>query len=101
MAVTSLALDDDGKGVWVGTRGRGLYRAEGDRAAPVPGGEAIVLDDVVGVAKTAVGTRVVAGNAGGEARLYALTMAGVEGFQAPPARAWSRWSSGGDGRRAC
>ena len=46
VAVTSLALDDDGKGVWVGTRGRGLYRADGDRAAPVPGGEAILLDDV-------------------------------------------------------
>ena len=48
----------------------------------MPGGEAILLDAVLGVAKTAAGTRVVAGNAGGAARLYALTMAGVEGFQA-------------------
>jgi hypothetical protein len=82
--VSSIVLDDDGKGAWVGTHKHGLYRAEGDRAVPVPGGEAILLDAVLGVAKTASGTRVVAGNAGGEARLYALTMAGVEGFRAAP-----------------
>ena len=71
----------------------GLYHAEGDHAAPVPGGEAILLDAVLGIAKTAAGTRVVAGNAGGEARLYALTMAGVEGFRGPRrARSSSRWS---------
>ena len=86
--VSSIVLDDDGKGAWVGTHSHGLYHAEGDHAAPVPGGQAILLDAVLGVAKTAAGTRVVAGNTGGAARLYALTMAGVEGFQAPawPAR---------------
>jgi hypothetical protein len=82
--VSSIVLDDDGKSAWVGTHRHGLYRAEGDRAAAVPGGEAIFLDAVLGVAKTAAGTRVVAGNAGGEARLYALTKAGVEGFHAAP-----------------
>jgi hypothetical protein len=82
--ISSIVLDDDGKSAWVGTRRHGLYHAEGDRAAPVPGGEAIFLDAVLGVAKTAAGTRLVAGNADGEARLYALTMAGVEGFRAPP-----------------
>jgi len=81
--VSSIVLDDDGKGAWVGTHKHGLYHAEGDHAAPVPGGEAIFLDAVLGVAKTAAGTRVVAGNAGDEPRLYALTMAGVEGFHAP------------------
>jgi hypothetical protein len=82
--VSTIVLDDDGKGAWVGTRSHGLYHAAGDRAAPVPGGESIFVDAVLGVAKTAAGTRVAAGNAGGEARLYALTMAGVEGFHAAP-----------------
>ena len=84
VAVSSIVLDDDGKGAWVGTFKNGLYHAEGDHAAPVPGGEAIFLDAVLGIAKTAAGTRLVAGNAGNEPRLYALTMAGVEGFHAPP-----------------
>jgi hypothetical protein len=82
--VSTIVVDDDGKGAWVGTHKHGLYRAEGDRAAPVPGGEAILVDAVLGVAKTKTGTRVAAGNAGGQARLYALTMAGVEGYQAAP-----------------
>ena len=33
----------------------GLYHAEGDHAAPVPGGEAIFVDAVLGIAKTADG----------------------------------------------
>ena len=82
--VSVIALDDDGKGAWVGTAKNGLYHAAGDHAAPVPGGEAIFLDAVLGIAKTATGTRLAAGNAGNEARLYALTMAGVEGFHANP-----------------
>jgi hypothetical protein len=84
VAVSSIVLDEDGKGAWVGTFKNGVYHAEGDHAAPVPGGEAIFLDAVLGIAKTAAGTRLVAGNAGTEPRLYALTMAGVEGFHAPP-----------------
>ena len=64
VAVSSIVLDDDGKGAWVGTFKNGLYHAEGDHAAPVPGGEAIFLDAVLGIAKTAAGTRLVAGNAG-------------------------------------
>src|SRR5262249_46488273 len=72
------------KSAWVGTDRHGLYHAEGDHAAPVGGGESILLDAVLGVAKTAAGTRVAAGNANGEARLYAITMAGVEGFHAAP-----------------
>ena len=82
--VSCIVLDDDGKGAWVGTFRHGLYHAEGDHAAPVPGGDAILLDAVLGVAKTAAGTRVAAGNAAGAARLYALTLSGVEGFQAAP-----------------
>ena len=64
VAVSSIVLDDDGKGAWVGTLKNGVYHAEGDHAAPVPGGEAIFLDAVLGIAKTAAGTRLVAGNAG-------------------------------------
>jgi hypothetical protein len=82
--VSSIVLDDDGKSAWVGTFKHGLYHAEGDHAAPVLGGEAIFVDAVLGVAKTTAGTRLMAGNAGNEARLYALTKAGVEGFHAPP-----------------
>jgi len=82
--ISTIVLDDDGKGAWVGTYKHGLYHAEGDHAAPVPGGESIFLDAVLGIAKTAAGTRLAAGNAGNEPRLYALTKAGVEGFHGPP-----------------
>jgi hypothetical protein len=82
-AVTSLTLDDDGRAVWIGTRGRGLYRAEGARVVPAPGGDAIVADEIFGIATTAAGTRVTAGNVGCEARLYALTLAGTLEFRAP------------------
>jgi hypothetical protein len=83
VSVTSLVLDDDGLGVWVGTRGQGLYHADGPEVVPARGGEAIVADEIVGTATTAAGTRVVAGNVAGEARLYALTMAGTSEFHAP------------------
>lgn len=85
VSVTSLVLDDDGRGVWVGTRGQGLYHAKGTPAevTPVQGGAEIVADEIVGTATTAVGTRMVAGNAAGEARLYALTLAGTFEFRAP------------------
>jgi hypothetical protein len=81
--VTSLVLDDDGRAAWVGTRGRGVYRAEGERATQAPGGADITADEIVGTAIAAVGTRVVAGNADGEARLYAVTLAGTVEFRAP------------------
>ena len=48
-----------------GTRGHGLYRADGDRAAPVPGSDVRSWSTrSLGVAKTAAGTRVAAGNVG-------------------------------------
>jgi hypothetical protein len=84
VTVSSIVLDDDGKGAWVGTAGHGLFRADGEKAAPLAAGGAIAVDAVAGLAKTAAGTRLLAGNAGGEARLYALTMAGVEGFHTGP-----------------
>ena len=77
----------------------GLYHAEGDHAAPVPGGEAIFLDAVLGVAKTAAGTRLVAGNAGGRGAALRADDGGRRGIPAPrPGRSWSRWSiAAGDG----
>jgi hypothetical protein len=83
--ILSLTIDDDGRGVWAGTNGRGLFRVDGDHAAPLEGGEAITLADIVGSAKTAAGTRVVAGNAGGRAFIYALALDGARGFRAPEA----------------
>jgi len=83
VSVTSLVLDDDGRGVWAGTRGRGLYHAEGTTVAPAAGGAAVTADEIVGTATAAVGTRLVAGNVGGQARLYALTLAGTPEFRAP------------------
>jgi hypothetical protein len=85
IAVTSLVLDDDGRGVWIGTRGKGLYRTKGStgEVVPAPGGEGVAADEIVGTAMAAVGTRVVVGNVAGEARLYALTLAGTYEFRAP------------------
>ncbi|HLK93126.1 MAG TPA: hypothetical protein VKZ18_24740 [Polyangia bacterium] len=78
-----LAPDDDGVSVWVGTRGKGLYRADDRGAALAPGGAPVLCDQVVGMARTAAGTRVVAGNLGGDARVYALTLAGTVELRAP------------------
>jgi hypothetical protein len=92
ITVTSLTLDEGGTAVWVGTASRGVYRAEGEGATPVtggapgpdaPGAESIVLDSVVGIARPATGTRLYAGNARGEARLYAQTRTGIEGYRGP------------------
>jgi hypothetical protein len=97
IAVTSLTIDDDGRAVWVGTRGHGVFHVDGDRVAPVEGGEAIALEEVVGTAKTAAGTRVLAGNAGGRAHIYALTLDGARGYRAPAGtRAVAVIEAGGD-----
>jgi hypothetical protein len=82
VAVTSLTLDADGRAVWVGTRGKGLYQADGKQVVPAPGGAGVAADEIVGTATNVAGTRVVAGNVGGQARLYALTLAGTFEFRA-------------------
>ena len=82
-AVSWLGLDDDGVTAWVGTRGRGLYRADDRGATPAPGGAAVGCEQILGMATTAAGTRVVAGNVNGDARLYALTLAGTVELHAP------------------
>ncbi len=82
-AVTWLGIDEDGVTAWVGTRGRGLYRADDQGAKPAPGGAAVGCEQILGMATTAAGTRVVAGNVNGDARLYALTLAGTVELRAP------------------
>ena len=82
-AVTWLGLDDDGVTAWVGTRARGLYRADDHGAKPAPGGAIVACEQILGMAKTAAGTRVVAGNVNGDARIYALTLAGTVELRAP------------------
>ena len=82
-AVTWLGLDDDGVTAWVGTRERGLYRADDHGAKPAAGGAAIGCERILGMARTAAGTRVVAGNVNGDARIYALTLAGTVELHAP------------------
>ncbi len=82
-AVTWLGLDDDGVTAWVGTRARGLYRADDHGAKPAPGGAAVGCEQILGMATTAAGTRVAAGNVNGDARIYALTLAGTVELHAP------------------
>ena len=82
-AVTWLGLDDDGVTAWVGTRARGLYRADDHGAKPALGGAAVDCEQILGMARTAAGTRVAAGNVNGDARIYALTLAGTVELQAP------------------
>jgi hypothetical protein len=82
-AVTWLGLDDDGVTAWVGTRARGLFRADDHGATPAPGGAAVGCEQILGMARTASGTRVAAGNVNGDARIYALTLAGTVELHAP------------------
>jgi hypothetical protein len=82
-AVSWLALDADGVTAWVGTRDKGLYKADDHGARPAPGGAAVGCDQLVGMASTAAGTRVAVGNVNGDARLYALTLAGTVELHAP------------------
>jgi len=82
-AVSWLGLDDDGVTAWVGTRGHGLFRADDHGAKLAPGGAAVGCEQILGMATTAAGTRVVAGNVNGDARIYALTLAGTVELHAP------------------
>jgi hypothetical protein len=81
--ITWLGLDADGVTAWVGTRAHGLYRADDHGAQQAPGGATVGCEQIVGMATTAAGTRVVAGNVNGDARLYALTLAGTVELHAP------------------
>lgn len=78
-----LGIDDDGVSVWVATTGHGVYHATDRGAVPAPGGAGVGASQIVGIATTASGTRMAAGNVGGQARLYALTMAETIELVAP------------------
>ncbi|MES1164291.1 MAG: hypothetical protein ABUR63_00920, partial [Verrucomicrobiota bacterium] len=75
--VTWLGIDGDGGGAWVGTNGHGIYHADDRGTEPAPGGAGVRASQVVGMATTAAGTHLAAGNIAGKGRLYALTMAGT------------------------
>ncbi len=81
--VSWLAIDGDGGGVWVATNGHGIYHADERGTTPVPGGAAVGAPQIVGMATTATGTQLAAGNIAGQGRLYALTMAGTIELLAP------------------
>ncbi|HSS39558.1 MAG TPA: hypothetical protein VLT58_12385 [Polyangia bacterium] len=81
--VSWLGIDDDGRGAWVATNGHGIYHADERGTTPVAGGAAVRAPDIVGIATTATGTRLAAGNMAGQGRLYALTMAGTIELLAP------------------
>ena len=83
VAVSWIGLAADGTTAWVGTRDKGLYQADDRGATPAPGGAAIGCEQLVGMATTAAGTRVAVGNVNGDARLYALTLAGTVELHAP------------------
>jgi hypothetical protein len=82
-AVSWLGIDDDGVSVWAATTGRGVYHVTDRGALPAPGGAGVRAPHIVGMATTAAGTRVVAGNVDGQAHLYAMTMAETIELAAP------------------
>jgi hypothetical protein len=85
--VSSLDVDADGRSAWVGTRGRGLYRVEGEVAKPVPsGGESMDLVEIVGTAVTSIGTRVVGARSltGGGGHIIFLEQGEPQAFRAQP-----------------
>lgn len=81
--VSWLGIDSDGLGAWVGTSGHGIFHADDRGTVPAPGGAGVDASEIVGMATTASGTRLAAGNVGGQGRLYALTMAGTIVLTAP------------------
>jgi len=81
--VSWLGIDADGASVWVATTGHGVYHATDRGAVPAPGGAGVGASQIVGIATTAAGTRVAAGNVGGQAHLYAMTMAETIELVAP------------------
>jgi hypothetical protein len=86
--VTSLDLDRDGKSAWVGTRALGLFFADeagGGHARSVSlGDDRSVLDEIVGTALTAAGTRVVAGHAADGGRVVFLEGDEPQAFRPQP-----------------
>jgi hypothetical protein len=83
-AITWLHIDDDGQSVWGTAQGQGLFHATEKGAALVPGGAVVSAPEIIGLARTVTGTRVLAGNFNGQGRLYILTMAAPIELAAPP-----------------
>src|SRR5262249_34969119 len=81
VTVTLLELDDDGRSVWVGTRGRGLFQvsASGGRPILMPG-EGGAAGEVVGIARSPGGARLVAIRAGSGGRITVIQKDGTEDY---------------------
>ncbi|HVZ71445.1 MAG TPA: hypothetical protein VHJ20_03645 [Polyangia bacterium] len=83
--VSSLDLDADGRSAWVGTRARGLFHVDASGAREVPVGEdPAAIEEIVGTALTAVGTRVAAARAPSGSRLIFLEEGDAQSFRAQP-----------------
>jgi hypothetical protein len=85
--VSSLDVDADGRSAWVGTRGRGLFRVEGETAKLIPsGGESMELVEIVGTGITSVGTRVVGARSltGAGGQIIFLEQGEPQAFRAQP-----------------
>ncbi len=82
VVVSSLDLDEDGKTVWVGTRGRGLYRVDARGGAPVLApGDGGAAEEIVGTARSVGGARVVATRAVDGGRVTLVTKDGTEEYR--------------------
>jgi hypothetical protein len=83
-AITWLHIDDDGQSVWGIAHALGLFHATDQGAALVPTGQVVTATEIVGLARTVIGTRVLAGNFGAQGRLYILMMDTTIELLAPP-----------------
>ncbi len=82
VAVTSLDLDEDGRSVWVGTRGHGLFLvgANGGKPILMPG-DGGAAEEVVGLARSPGGARVVATRASNGGRITLILKEGTEEYR--------------------
>jgi hypothetical protein len=85
VAVTSLDLDTDGRAVWVGTRGRGLFLVDDNGGKPILAtGAAAEDEEIVGTAPSEGGARVVAIRAGDGGRVVFVTKDGPDEYRTQP-----------------
>jgi hypothetical protein len=81
--VTSMELDADRVALWVGTRGRGLFRVDGQGGHPLspPGRSLSAADEIVGTAPTTAGARLVATRLPNGGRVTVMRKDGDETYE--------------------
>jgi len=84
--VSSMELDADGVALWVGTRGRGLFRVDSQGGHPLspPGLSLSPADEIVGTAPTTAGARLVATRLPDGGRVTVMRKDGDETYQVQP-----------------